>query len=165
MPGDFEADVRRAVHAVDRGHRGETNSKVDELLATGVRSYADLISAVSSESLGIRLTACWLLGRAMVQDTTQPARARGAAAESLSNAGTGDPSIVPVLVLALEDPSPEVRFNAAYGLGQLRSVVGSDALQALARVAATEDGEAPGGRVRDQAQASLDILLTPLEPS
>lgn len=240
MSDDFELDVRRAVHAVDGEHPGDTSAAVDELLATGVCSYFDLISATTHANPEVRRTACWLLGRlrvaagipallaamydedatlrrfaaaalgeledpstaaalidrmvddgdegvrviaalslgsltgshvvdalrAMVQDTTQPARVRGAAAEALGIAGADDPSLVPVLLFALEDPSPDVRFNAAYGLGQFRSVVGSEVLQALERVAATDDGETSDGRVRDRAQTTLDELRMPsLDPA
>jgi HEAT repeat protein len=75
----------------------------------------------------------------VVKDPGQPPGVRGDAAEALTN--FQDARAVPTLLAQLGDPSPEVRFWAVFALGVLG---GPEVVPELERVAATDDGVAPG---------------------
>jgi len=79
---------------------------------------------------------------------------RGAAAEALATAPRRRAEAP--LLAALSDPSAEVRFWAAFALGQLRS---RRALAKLKRLAATDAARVPGwGTVRREAATAVEYI-------
>lgn len=97
---------------------------------------------------------------AAVADTDEAPRVRGQAAEALGvialSARRGGVATTP-LIEALRDPEPEVRFWAAYALGQIRDRA---ALPALELVAASDDAVVPGWwSVRKEAADAIAYIL------
>jgi HEAT repeat protein len=97
-----------------------------------------------------RLMAAYALGhirnkrataalREVLGDRAQPSAVRGMAAEHLAASFTWD--AVPDLVAGLRDPTPEVRFWCAYGVGFLRI---RSALPRLRRLTAGDYARVPG---------------------
>lgn len=87
-----------------------------------------------------------------VTDVGEAARVRGMAAEALARTARA----VPTLIAALADPLVEVRFWAAFALGQTGDPA---ALPALERLAATDDVVLPGwGTVKQEAAAAIEII-------
>jgi HEAT repeat protein len=84
-------------------------------------------------------------------DLSQSSRVRGAVAEALAD--LKDRRAVAPLIEVLMDESAEVRFWAAFALGELGD---AEALSELARLSATDDGSLPGiGTVRDEAASAM----------
>jgi len=91
---------------------------------------------------------------AKLADRNEDPRVRGLAAEALTEAG--ERRAVPSLIAVLGDPSVEVRFWAAFALGQLGDPA---ALRALERLAETDDAELPGWRsVKDEAADAIERI-------
>ena len=90
----------------------------------------------------------------ILTDRDEDPRVRGVAAEAL--AALSHRNAVAPLVAALSDPSAEVRFWAAFALGQLRS---TRAVTKLKRLAATDRARVPGwGSVRKEAAKAVDAI-------
>jgi HEAT repeat protein len=112
-----------------------------------------------------REAAAWALGLIGTDDVIDPLlesladsaetpSVRGQAAESLS--GARNARAIPSLIAALDDPSPEVRYWAAFALGELSA---QDALPALERLAANDTAIADRhGSVADEARAAIAII-------
>jgi HEAT repeat protein len=81
--------------------------------------------------------------RVLTHTTTASPGLRGMVAEQLArfNSSRSSSRSVRILIDVLEDPSPEVRFWAAYALGALSA---REAIPALERLAATDDATLPG---------------------
>jgi HEAT repeat protein len=91
---------------------------------------------------------------AKLADRTEDPRVRGFVAEALT--GPQERRAVPFLIAVLDDPSVEVRFWAAFALGELGD---STALGALERLAQTDDAVVPGWRsVKDEAAAAIERI-------
>jgi HEAT repeat protein len=91
---------------------------------------------------------------AKLADPVEDPRVRGFAAEAL--VGPGARRAVPALIAALDDPSVEVRFWAAFALGQLRDPA---ALAPLERLARTDEATLPGWwSVSDEAAAAIESI-------
>lgn len=92
--------------------------------------------------------------RATLDDPTQPEDVRGHAAEALSNFATQ--SSVEALINALRASEPEVRYWAAYSLGQLGA---DEALPELERIRDTDESSlATGESVRSEALDAIDKI-------
>jgi HEAT repeat protein len=114
---------------------------------------------------GQRTAAAYVLGwlydaRAVVplvhvlRNTQEAPELRGQAAEAL--AYIGNRRAVPALLVALEDPSPEVRLWSAFALGELRD---QRAVSPLERLAATDTAPVPGWwTVGEEAREALKRL-------
>jgi HEAT repeat protein len=90
----------------------------------------------------------------VLDDATEQPSVRGVVAEAL----TGPRSLraVPHLVAALRDPHIEVRFWAAFALGELGD---ASALPSLEELARTDDGVLEGwGTIRDEASAAVESI-------
>lgn len=87
-------------------------------------------------------------------DRNEDPRVRGVVAEALI--WTRERRAVPPLIAALDDPSVEVRFWAAFALGEFGDPA---ALGALERLAETDDATLPGWRsVKDEAAAAIESI-------
>lgn len=93
-----------------------------------------------------RLTA--LLGNAGEDDDV-----RADAAEALAHCP--DDAIVDTLLGCLDDPSPRVRYSAAYALGEQGS---ERAVARLEELAAHDHAETPWGDVASRARAALEAI-------
>jgi HEAT repeat protein len=88
-------------------------------------------------------------------NVTEAPSVRGAAAEALAH--TFDARAVAPLIEALSSAATEVRFWAAFALGELGD---ETALRALRSAAATDDGTLPGwGSVRQEASEAIRSVL------
>jgi hypothetical protein len=88
----------------------------------------------------------------VVGDSNRPARVRAEAAESLGC--LGDPRAIPVLLLALEDESPELRFWAVFALGRFGKT--DDWVSPGLQSVLTDQGVPPGWwSVGQEAKAML----------
>jgi HEAT repeat protein len=88
----------------------------------------------------------------VVGDPNRPARVRAEAAESLGC--LGDPRAIPVLLFALEDESPELRFWAVFALGRFGKT--DDRVAPGLQSVLTDRGVAPGWwSVGQEAKAML----------
>jgi HEAT repeat protein len=104
------------------------------------------LGMLSSPRATARLTA--LLGNAGEDDDV-----RADATEALAHCP--DDAIVDTLLGCLDDPSPRVRYSAAYALGEQ----GSDrAVAKLAELAAHDHAETVWGDVASRAQAALEAI-------
>ena len=90
---------------------------------------------------------------ALMLDGSDATELRADAAEALAH--VPHDRVVPALIAALEDPSPSVRFSAAYALGEQGDPTAREALQ---RLAATDHAETSWGTVASQAARSLEGL-------
>lgn len=125
-----------------------------------------LFSALKSKSIEHRTAAVYALGmmrepravthlEAMLADKKEFPTVRGHAAEAL--AYLKKRRSFTVLMLALKDPEPEVRWWAAFALGELGD---KRALPELKRVASVDKGRAQGGSsVRSEARCAYNRLL------
>jgi len=83
-------------------------------------------------------------------DSNEDPRVRGQAAEALGRTARA----IPDLIRALEDSSVEVRYWAAFALGELGD---SAALPALERLAQSDDAIRPGsGSIKEEALAAIE---------
>ncbi len=88
---------------------------------------------------------------ALLTNRDLPNTVRGHAAESLGMIGASDAT--DELIAALSDASPEVRYDAVYALGMLKS---TSARAAIERIARDDDGMTERGqRVAEEAQWAL----------
>jgi HEAT repeat protein len=130
------------------------------------RAVPELIAVLQTDaSPDTRTDAAYALGLlgdhravdpllAKLADASELPRLRGFAAEAL--AGSGERRAVPALVAALGDTSAEVRFWAAFALGQLGDPAALSALQQLAR---TDEATLPGWwSVSDEAAAAVESI-------
>ncbi len=91
---------------------------------------------------------------ACLADRSEDPRVRGFAAEALT--GPSERRAVPALIAALGDPSVEVRFWAAFALGELGDPAALSALQQLAQ---TDEATLPGWwSVSDEAAAAIESI-------
>ncbi|HLK88362.1 MAG TPA: HEAT repeat domain-containing protein [Polyangia bacterium] len=91
---------------------------------------------------------------AKLGDTSEQAAVRGAAAEALT--GPRSPRAVDPLIAALADPEAEVRFWAAFALGQLGDERAIPALEQLAR---SDTAVLEGwGRISDEASEAISEI-------
>jgi HEAT repeat protein len=130
------------------------NPDVREAAAYGLRDY-EMHTGRKAGSIQPLL--------AILGNMAEDARIRGTAAETLgvilSSADRRRKvfrQAARVLVDALHDPAPEVRFWAAYALGEMQSRV---ALDELRRVADSDQAMCPGWwLVRDEASGAIDRI-------
>jgi HEAT repeat protein len=117
--------------------------------------YAQIAHYGAAHSLGLlgdHRAVDPLLAR--LADTSEDPRVRGFAAEALT--GPGDRRAVPGLIAALADPSAEVRFWAAFALGELGDPA---ALSALRQLAQNDQAALPGWRSNsDEAAAAIESI-------
>jgi HEAT repeat protein len=109
-----EEEVNILLRALRDDHRnpGVLNSALQVLALGGIDAIAPLTDFLNDPDTDLRIYATHALG------------------------DQHDPRAVPVLVRALEDENPNVRYHAIEALGKLRAV---DAVDALAHVAASGD--------------------------
>lgn len=127
--------------------------------------FPKLISALKSKSIEHRTAAVYALGmmrepravthlEAMVANTKESPTVRGYAVEAL--AYLKKRRSFNVLIAALNDPEPEVRWWAAFALGELGD---KRALPELKRVASVDKGRAQdGSSVRSEARRAYNRL-------
>ena len=95
----------------------------------------------------------------VLKDRQEAARVRGQAAESLAYLPDRTPAVRAALTDALADTQVEVRFWAAFALGQIADSDDHAAIQALERLAATDTATLPGWwTVRQEATAALEHI-------
>jgi HEAT repeat protein len=158
-----------ALHDPDPHLRAEAARSLGAL--GSVRAVPELLAALQADpDLDTRIGAAHSLGLlgdhravdpllAKLADKSEHPRVRGVAAEALT--GPREHRAVPLLITALDDPSVEVRFWAAFALGELGDPA---ALSALERLAQTDDAVLPGWRsVKDEAAAAIDSIRTILD--
>jgi HEAT repeat protein len=93
---------------------------------------------------------------AKLADTSEDPGVRGFAAEAFT--WHGERRAVPALIAALSDRSAEVRFWAAFALGQLAD---HGAVSELERLAQADTETVPGwGPVKDEAAAAIENIRT-----
>jgi len=148
------ASARRqaAAHAL-----GELDVKaaVQPLIVTMRSDASDDVRQAATYALGL-IGAKRALSPliAVLADQTNSPGLRGMAAEALSD--VRDRRAVPALLGALGDVSPEVRFWAAFALGELGD---PQALPELERIAATDRAPVAGrGTVRKEAEAAIQRI-------
>jgi HEAT repeat protein len=130
------------------------------------RAVPDLIAALQADADAVaRVSAAYALGQlddpravdpllAKLADTGEEPRVRGFVAEALIF--YREQRVVAALIAVLSDPSAEVRFWAAFALGELKDPA---ALGALERLAQTDDAAVPRwGSVRDEAAAAIETI-------
>jgi len=89
-------------------------------------------------------------------DPEEDARVRGQAAESLANLRARGPAVYAALISVLADASAEVRFWAAFALGEIANSREQEAIRALEHLAATDTAVVPGWwSVSREAEAAL----------
>lgn len=133
---------------------GELGGHVD------VRPLIDAM--LEDKDAEVRLSAAYALGLLGKKESVEPLvtklrdhsedpKVRGGVAEALAD--LRDPRAVPVLISALADESAEVRFWAAFALGELGD---PQALSELERLAASDDSVLPGrGPISQEAEAAI----------
>ena len=159
---------QRAVPAL-LGALGDESSK---LRAAAARSLGELggdanvqpliAAMVEDEDAEVRLSGAYALGLlgnkqaveplvTRLRDANEDPRVRGAIAEALAD--LRDRRAVIPLIKALSDKSIEVRFWAAFALGELGD---ARALPELERMAGADDAVLPGhGALKEEAQAAV----------
>jgi HEAT repeat protein len=153
-----------ALHDPDPRIRAEAAKSLGTL--DNPRAVPDLIAVLQADAdADARLSAAYALGPlgdrravgpllAKLADTGEESRVRGFVAEALTF--YRQRQVVAGLIAVLSDPSAEMRFWAAFALGELRDPA---ALGALERLAGTDDGTVPGwGSVRDEAAAAIETI-------
>jgi HEAT repeat protein len=136
------------------------------VLAADLRAVPELLTALHSDlDPETRMAAAYALGLlgdhrsvdgllAKLADRNEAARIRGMAAEALT--GVQERRAVPFLIAALDDPSVEVRFWAAFALGQFGDTAALGALEVLAR---TDDAVVAGWwSVKEEAAAAIESI-------
>lgn len=164
--GDEDAlgPLTAALHDADTRLRGEAARALGALGSP--RVVPELIAALQTDAdADTRMAAAYALGLlgdprgvdpllSKLADTAEDAGVRGSAAEALI--GPGEQRVVPPLIAALSDSSVEVRFWAAFALGQLGD---STALSELERLARTDNQTLPGWwSVGKEAAAAIERI-------
>ena len=144
----------RAEAAVGLGLLPSSDEAVDALVAAAAADSSTTVRIAALHGLGI-LSSPRSAGPvlALLRDAAQPDEIRADAAESLAH--VEDDAVVPALVDALADPSPLVRYSAAYALGEQRDPA---AIPALGAIAAGDDGDTPFGRVSACAREAIETI-------
>jgi len=153
-----------ALHDPDPSLRAEAARSLGVLADR--RAVPELLAALQTDvDLETRVAAAHALGHlgdhrsvdgllARLADQNEDPRIRGTAAEALT--GVQERRAVPLLISALDDPSVEVRFWAAFALGQFGDLA---ALSALERLARTDDAVLPGWwSVKEEAAAAIEAI-------
>jgi HEAT repeat protein len=152
--GDASVDVR-AEAAGSLGLLGTADSPIaDALVEAVVHDPATPVRAAAIHALGIlggASAAPTLL--ALVEDHHADPELRADAAEACAH--MTDSRIVDALLDALDDPSPLVRYAAAYSLGQQGD---AKAVARLEEVAARDEAVTPWGTVASSAAQALEAL-------
>jgi HEAT repeat protein len=152
--GDASVDVR-AEAAASLGLLGTPDGPVaDALVEAVVHDAATPVRAAAIHALGIlggSSAAPTLL--ALVEDQSADAELRADAAEACAH--MTDIGIVDVLLDALDDASPLVRYSAAYSLGQQGD---ANAIARLEELAAHDEAVTPWGTVASSAAQALEAL-------
>jgi len=154
-----DRDARLRIEAArSLGTLAAVDAVPDLLRALGEDDDPDVRSAVAAALglIGDERAVDPLLGK--LGDAGEQPAVRGAAAEALT--GPRSPRAVGPLIAALADPETEVRFWAAFALGQLGD---ERAIPSLERVAQSDTAVLEGwGRVSDEASAAIaDIRALP----
>jgi HEAT repeat protein len=158
------APLAAVLHDPDPRLRGEAARALGAL--DSPRAVPGLIAVLQTDAdPDTRMAAAYSLGLlgdqravdpllAKLADTGEDPRVRGFAAEALI--GPGERRAVPALIAALRDPSAEVRFWAAFALGELRDPAALSALQHLAQA---DKATLPGWRsVSEEAAAAIENI-------
>ncbi len=158
-----------ALRAADPALRAEAARGLGTLADS--QAFAALLNALQNDpSPAVRFAAAYALGLladermiepliAKLADATEDPAVRGMAAETLGNAL--DPRAVEPLIAALSDSAVEVRFWAAFAVGELGAEA---ALPELYRLAEADDTVLPGWwSVRQEAKASIDLIKSRLQ--
>ena len=153
-----------ALHDPDPRLRGEAARALGALGSP--RAVPGLIAVLQADTdSGTRMAAAYSLGLlgdhravdpllARLADTSEDRGVRGLAAEALT--GPGERRAVPGLIAALADSSAEVRFWAAFALGELADPAALSALQQLAQ---SDEATLPGWwSVSDEAAAAIERI-------
>jgi HEAT repeat protein len=152
--GDASVDVR-AEAAASLGLLGTADGPVaDALVEAFVHDPATPVRAAAIHALGLlggSSTAPTLL--ALVEDQHADPDLRADAAEACAH--MTDSRIVHVLLDALDDPSPLVRYSAAYSLGQQGD---ANVVARLEELAAHDEAVTPWGTVASSAAQALEAL-------
>lgn len=144
--------------------------RVREEAATGLGLLQDdgavdvLLAALDDPVQEMRLAALHALGMlcsprattrltALLGDAGEDDEVRADAAEALAHCP--DDAIVDALLGCLDDPSPRVRYSAAYALGEQGS---ERAVAKLEELAAHDHADTPWGDVASRAQAALEAI-------
>lgn len=144
--------------------------RVREEAATGLGLLQDddavdvLLAALDDPVKEMRLAALHALGMigspratarltALLGDAGEDDEVRADAAEALAHCP--DDAIVDTLLGCLDDPSPRVRYSAAYALGEQGS---ERAVAKLEELAAHDHADTPWGDVASRAQAALEAI-------
>jgi HEAT repeat protein len=153
-----------ALRDCDPRVRGEAARSLGAL--DSPQAVPSLIAALQTDTdAGTRMAAAYALGLigdaraidpllAKLADTSEDPRVRGFVAEAFTC--HQERRAVPHLIAVLSDSSAEVRFWAAFALGQLGDPA---ALSALERLAQTDNATLPGwGSVMDEAAAAIERI-------
>jgi HEAT repeat protein len=156
-----------ALHDLDPALRAESARALGAL--DSPQAVPGLIAALQTDAdVDTRAAAAYALGLlgdpraiepllAKLADTSEDPGVRGFAAEAFT--WHGEHRAVPALIAALSDPSAEVRFWAAFALGELAD---PSALGELERLAHADTEAVPGwGRVKDEAATAIENIRTP----
>lgn len=144
--------------------------QVREEAATGLGLLQDddsvdvLLAALDDPARSVRLAALHALGMlgspratarltALLGDAGEDDEVRADAAEALAHCP--DDAIVDTLLGCLDDRSPQVRYSAAYALGEQGS---ERAVAKLEELAVHDHAETPWGDVASRAQAALEAI-------
>jgi HEAT repeat protein len=163
-------DPRAFDHLVSALHDPDPHLRAEAARSLGVlgdlRALPELLAALQTDlDPETRMAAAYALGHlgdhrsidgllAKLADRNEDPRIRGMAAEALT--GLQERRAVPFLIAALDDPAVEVRFWAAFALGQFGDAAALGALEALAR---TDDAVLPGWRsVKEEAAAAIESI-------
>ena len=148
-----DARVRQAA-AQSLGELGSRRA-VPSLVALLRRDkYGDVRGAAASALGALRDGRAFAPLASTLSNQREDPKVRGLAAEAL--AGLRHRGVAAALIAALSDQSAEVRFWAAFGLGQLRS---RRALPDLELLAANDDAVLPGwGAVREEATRAIEYI-------
>lgn len=165
-----QSGYRRAAKVLSKAFIEEKSDLVWEWakaigILKGKSAVKPLIHALGSESVEHRAAAAYALGMMHESNAVEPLikaltntkespTVKGYAAEAL--AYIRDQRSVEPLLSGLRDNSPEVRFWAAFALGEIGD---ARALTELRRVAQSDRGKCPGmGSVRLEAQRACELL-------
>lgn len=169
--GRLGLSIQRAAAALlEAMENAETDDLVWEaakgLAAVGATDLAEAVIPMLEDSSSQRAAAAaWLVGalrfqagasslRVLLGSASAPTLVRAHAAEALGVLKCGD--ALQQLLSALEDPSAEVRYWAAYALGELGD---ARALLALKRLASSDKGEVKSlGSVSEEASRAIENI-------
>jgi HEAT repeats len=127
---------------------------VDVLLAAVETDPSAQVQHAALHALGVHSAPRSASGLiALLQQRAAAEDLRADAAEALAH--VHDDRVVPALISALDDPSPSVRYSAAYALGEQGDPTAREPLQ---RLAEHDQADTPWGTVAAQARRSVDAL-------